>query len=63
MSSVQVRMQSSCSSQHASSVTNGGRTATNNFSVSKSASAAAAGNNADDVLKVTHWIEIIEKYL
>ena len=58
-------MQTSSSSQQQSMITNGGRTATNNYSINKSASAASMGNNADDVLKdledglkkSTHYIE------
>lgn len=44
-------MQTSSSSQHQSRITNGGRTATNNYSLNKSASASSVKNNADDVLK------------
>ena len=44
-------MQTSSSSQQQSRVTNGGRTATNNYSMNKSASASSMKNNADDVLK------------
>ena len=47
----QVRMQTSSSAQHQSMVSNGGRTATNNYSMNKSASASSMKNNADDVLK------------
>ena len=44
-------MQTQSSSQHQSMVSNGGRTATNNYSINKSASASSNKNNADDVLK------------
>ena len=44
-------MQTSSSAQHQSMVTNGGRTAANNYSMNKSASASSMKNNADDVLK------------
>ena len=44
-------MQTSSSAQQQSRVTNGGRTATNNYSMNKSASASSMKNNADDVLK------------
>merc|ERR1719232_1479392 len=47
----QVRMQTSSSAQHQSMVSNGGRTATNNYSMNKSASASSMKNSADDVLK------------
>jgi len=47
----QVRMQTQSSSQHQSMVSNGGRSATNNYSINKSASASSNKNNADDVLK------------
>jgi len=47
----QVRMQTSSSAQHQSMVSNGGRTASNNYSMNKSASASSMKNNADDVLK------------
>merc|ERR1712064_175989 len=47
----QVRMQTQSSAQHQSMVTNGGRTATINYSMNKSASASSNKNNADDVLK------------
>ena len=46
-----VRMQTSSSAQQQSRVTNGGRTATNNYSMNKSASASSMKNSADDVLK------------
>ena len=48
---VEVRMQTSSSAQQQSRVTNGGRSATNNYSMNKSASASSMKNNADDVLK------------
>ena len=44
-------MQTSSSAQQQSRVTNGGRTATNNYSMNKSASASSMKNSADDVLK------------
>ena len=47
----QVRMQTSSSTQHQSRITAGGRSATNNYSLNKSASASSMKNNADDVLK------------
>ena len=46
-----VRMQTSSSATQQSRVTNGGRTATNNYSMNKSASASSMKNSADDVLK------------
>merc|ERR1719507_2793945 len=44
-------MQTSSSATQQSRVTNGGRTATNNYSMNKSASASSMKNSADDVLK------------
>lgn len=44
-------MQTSSSAQQQTRVTNGGRSATNNYSMNKSASASSMKNNADDVLK------------
>ena len=44
-------MQTSSSTQHQSRITAGGRSATNNYSLNKSASASSMKNNADDVLK------------
>merc|ERR1719483_1953141 len=47
----QVKMQSSSSSQQQAMVTNGGRMATNNYSMAKSASAVSMKDSADGVLK------------
>ena len=44
-------MQSSSSSQHQNMITNGARSAANNFSMAKSASAASLKDSADGVLK------------
>jgi len=47
----QVKMQSSSSSRQQAMVSNGGRTATNNYAIAKSASAVSLKDSADDVLK------------